>query len=477
MSMSNIDFNTATIIGLSESLRTGALSPVELVTATLERIDALQPALQCFTTVTPELALRRARDAERDIAKGQYRGPLHGIPYTLKDVVATQGIRTTFGDPKGTDYAPTANATLYSLLDAAGGILVGKVVSEIGRDSLGPVGCRNPWNPQWSPGTSSSGSGTAVAASLGLASIGTDTGGSVRHPASNSGVVGMKATFGRISRFGVWASSWSTDQAGPLTKTVEDNALLLETLGEYDSRDPVSLNEARTAYRANLRAGIKGLRIGVPVDDWVWTDWLSEEEEQVVRDAIQVLEMLGASLVEVHLPRAAEARAILSELVSETPVYLDDHFTPEQIEAWPEHHGARERGRAQPFADYLHAQQQRALICQETIAVLKQVDAIAMPTGSTFGDEWNAETVVIRGREQIARSRAVYRNGLASLTGHPALSVPCGFGLNDTFPIGLMVHGRPLEEALLYRIAYAYEQATEWHKRHPPLTAEMSFGH
>ena len=449
----------------------GALSPVELVTATLERIDALQPTLRCFTTVTPDLALRRARETERDIARGRYRGPLHGIPYTLKDVMATQGIRTTFGDPKGTDYAPKANATLYTLLDAAGGILVGKVVSEIGRDSLGPVGCRNPWNPQWSPGTSSSGSGAAVAASLGLASIGTDTGGSVRHPASNSGVVGMKATFGRISRFGVWASSWSTDQAGPLTKTVEDNALLLEVLGAYDPLDPVSINEARYAYRANLSAGIKGLRIGVPVDDWVWTEWLSEEEEQIVREALQVLETLGASLIEVDLPRAAEARAILAELVSEKPVYLDDHFTPEQIETGPEHHDARDRGRAQPFADYLHAQQQRALICQEAVAVLKQVDVIAMPTGSTFGDDWNAETLVIRGRKRTARSRAVYRNGLASLTGHPALSVPCGFGLNDTFPIGLMLQGQPLEEALLYQVAYAYEQATEWHKRHPPLTA------
>ena len=354
MSMTNLDLNTATIMGLSEQVRTGALSPVELVTATLERIQAWQPTLQCFTTITPELALRQARDAERDIAAGRYRGPLHGIPYTLKDVVATRGIRTTFGDPKGHDYAPAANATLYTLLEAAGGILVGKVVSEIGRDSLGPVGCRNPWNPQWSPGTSSSGSGAAVAASLGFASIGTDTGGSVRHPASNSGVVGMKATFGRISRFGVWASSWSTDQAGPLTKTVEDNALLLEILGAYDPQDPVSLNEPRYAYRANLQAGVKGLRIGVPVDDWVWTDWLSEEEERVVRDALRVLEKLGAALIVVRLPRAAEARAVLSELVSETPVYLDDHFTSEQIDAWPEHHGAvRGAGRSRSPTIYM----------------------------------------------------------------------------------------------------------------------------
>jgi aspartyl-tRNA(Asn)/glutamyl-tRNA(Gln) amidotransferase subunit A len=212
-----------------------------------------------------------------------------------------------------------------------------------------------------------------------------------------------------------------------------------------------------------------GVRVGVPVDDWVWKDWLSEEEETVVRRALGVLEDLGAAVTEVRLPRAAEARAILAALASETPVYIDDHFTPEQMSAWPEHHSAITQGRQQPFADYLHAQQQRAFLCQETVAVLQAVDMIAMPTGSTFGDTWDAETVVIRGREVPARSRAVYRNGLASLTGHPALSVPCGFGLGDTLPIGLMLHGRPLAEALVYRVAYAYEQATEWHMRQPLL--------
>ena len=165
MTMTDIDLNAATIMGLSKHLRTRALSPVDLVAATLERIDALQPTLQCFTTLTPERAMQRAREAEREIATGQYRGPLHGIPYTLKDVIATPGIRTTFGDPKGTDYHPQEHATLYTLLEEAGGILVGKTVSEIGRDSMGPVGCRNPWHPECSPGTSSSGSGAAVAAS------------------------------------------------------------------------------------------------------------------------------------------------------------------------------------------------------------------------------------------------------------------------------------------------------------------------
>jgi Asp-tRNA(Asn)/Glu-tRNA(Gln) amidotransferase A subunit family amidase len=199
MSHSTLDLASATITTISQALRQRHLSPVELITATLERIDALQLRLQCFTTVTPEYALHRARQAEQEIGHGRYRGPLHGIPYTLKDVVATHDIRTTFGDPKGVNYRPPASATVHVLLEEAGGILVGKVVSEIGRGSTGPVGCRNAWDLRCSPGTSSSGSGAAVAAALGLASIGTDTGGSVRHPASNSGLVGMKATFGRIS--------------------------------------------------------------------------------------------------------------------------------------------------------------------------------------------------------------------------------------------------------------------------------------
>lgn len=470
MSSSKADITSASIAQTGERLRTRELSPVELTMAILERVEALQPRLGCFTTLTPEHALQRAREAEHEIVHGHYRGPFHGIPYTLKDVVSTKGIRTTFGDPKGVDYRPNESATVHTLLDDAGGILLGKVVSEIGRHPTGPVGCRNPWDTRRSPGTSSSGSASAVAASLGYASIGTDTGGSVRHPASNSGLVGMKASFGRISRFGVWASSWTSDQAGPLTRTVEDNALLLEILGVYDPKDPVSLNLPRESYRARLRDGMAGVRIGVPTDDWIWKEWLGEEEEAAVRKALDVLASLGASLIDVALPRTAQGRSILHVLAaSEAQVYLEDNYTPTQLDEWPEWHPRLNQGRSQSFADYLHAQQARAAICQEVTAVLRQADVIAMPTGSTFGDDWNAETVVIRGRVAPARSRAVYRNAMASLTGHPEISVPCGFGLNDTFPIGLMLHGGPQQEALLYRVAHAYEQATEWHKRRPPL--------
>ena len=170
----------------------------------------------------------------------------------------------------------------------------------------------------------------------------------------------------------------------------------------------------------------------------------------------------------IRLPRAAAGRATLRSLMaSETPIYLDDNFTPEQIAAWPEWHSRLEEGRAQSFADYLHAQHARASIHQEMNDVLREVDVIAMPTGSTFGDAWNAETTTIRGREVPARSRAVYRNATASLSGQPALSVPCGFGLGDRLPVGLMLQGRPMDEGLLYRIGHAYEGATQWHTRYP----------
>ena len=468
---SELDLGAATIIELGERIRRRELSPVELIEATNARIERLQPLLHSFVTHCGDYALERARQAEREIAANRYRGPLHGIPYTLKDVIATRGVRTTFGNPRGVDYRPPEQATLHRRLEEAGAILVGKVVSEIGRDTSGPVGCRNAWDPSRSPGTSSSGSGSATAASLGLLSIGTDTGGSVRHPGSNSSLVAMKPTFGRISRHGIWAASWSDDTAGPLTKTVEDNAAALEVIGAYDPLDPLSVNEAASDYRAGLGDSIAGVRIGVPADDWIWRDWLSEEEEEIVRAAIERLGELGAVLSEVRMPLAEHSRnrALGLSLASERPVFIRDHFSEEEIEAWTEIHAQIAAGEAQTFEQYLHTQQFRARITQEANAVLREVDVIAMPTGSTYGDAWDAETSVIRGREVSARSRGVYRNGVASVTGHPAISVPCGFGNGGRWPVGLMLHGRPLEEGLLYRVAHAYEQSADWRLRQPPL--------
>ena len=467
-----IDLDSATITEMSGLLRRREVSPVELTEATIRRMERLQPILLPFITPTSEYAMLRAEQAEREIAQGRYRGPLHGIPYTLKDWIDARGIRTTFGGPGApvAHYIPQESSTIHALLEDAGGILMGKVDPGIGIGrGGGPVGCRNAWDPTRSPGTSSSGSGSATAASMGLASIGADTWGSVRHPASNSNLVGMRPTRGRISGFGVLGSPLGFDQAGPLTKTVEDNAIVLEALGTYDPKDPASINEPGHDYRAGLKDGISGIRIAVPVDDWVWKDWLSEEEENVVRRAIPVLEELGASIVEVKLPLGGDARSLMALVGGDSALYYLEHFTREQLAPWPEVIEEFEATLQRPVGDYFQGHLKVALIRQEVNAVLRVVDLIAMPTGSTYGDAWDSETAVIRGRTVPAPSRAVYRNGMASVCGHPAVSVPCGFGNEGRWPIGLMLHGRPMQEALLYRVAYAYEQATDWHLMHPKL--------
>ena len=466
--MSTLDLNTATIASLAPEIASRRLSPVELVQATLDRIQRLNPTLKAFLTVTGDHAMERAREAEREIAAGRYRGALHGIPFSLKDVIATKDVPTTYGHPRLHDFKPDHDATVRTLLEEAGAILVGKVYSQIGRgDSI--VDCRNPWDITRSPGTSSSGSGSAVAASIGLLSIGTDTGGSVRHPASSCNLVGLRATFGRISRHGVLAPAWSFDQAGPLTKTVEDNALATQALAVFDPLDPVSIDRPAEDFISTMRDGVKGMRVGVPVDRWLW-ECETEEVEALVRQAIEVLEGLGAQVREVSMTLASETRATLFKISQpEAFVYWTEKFGSETVEGWKEIQPAVEAGRKQPFSEYINGLREAAAIRQEVNAVLSDVDVIATPTGSTLNDKFDAVTTVIRGKEVPARSRAVYINGIASLMGMPALSVPCGFAVNDHLPVGLQLMARKHDEAPLFKAAYAYQQATEWHLRHPPL--------
>ena len=464
--MTDHDLLNSTIVEVSRLIEKRELSPLELTEASIRRSERLDPILRAFTTLSADYAMEKARQAESDISDGRYRGPLHGIPYTLKDVIATRDVPTTFGNPREIDFKPSESATVHTLLENAGAVLLGKVYSHIGRGETA-VMCYSPWDTDTSPGTTSSGSGSAVSAGMGLLSIGTDTGGSVRHPASNCGLVGFKATFGRISRAGVWATSWTTDQAGPITSTVEDNAIAMEALTGYDPADLVSLNIPPGEYLSTMRDGIRGLRIGLPANSWVWQDWIGQDEEDAVRKAVAVLEELGAEVWEVNIPLSYEARN--NSLAAEAPIWLRDNFPEQVLNDWFELHPQLERGDSQTFAEYLHGQHKRMAIRQEVVSVLQEVDAIALPTGSTIGDRWDADTATIRGRTVPARSRAVYLNGMGSQTGLPAISIPCGFAKEGLFPVGLQLVGRDLDEALLLRVAYAYEQATDWHKVRPPL--------
>ncbi len=485
MSTAGIDLVNATIAEMSERIRRLEVSPVELTQATLERIDRVAPKLKCFVTIVGEYALERARQAEREITAGRYRGPMHGIPYTLKDGLDTKGIRTVHGNPHGLDLKPKVSSTVHTLLEQAGGILVGKV--NIDTTTFGsldrPITCFNPWDTRLSPGGSSSGPGSSVAASLCLGSVGTDGGGSVRHPAANCGIVGFRATTGRISRYpqngppgtphSASLPTGSAGQAGPMTKTVEDNAIMLQILGTYDPKDPISINEPSYDYRAGLQDSIKGVKVGVPVDSWAWEDWTFEDQEELVRRAIAVLEEMGAEVTEVSLPRAAESRAAMGGLGEGGVWWLDNEHLYENTEEWEglqvAIEASKEKKEQAVISEYLQKAQMRLLIRQELVEAFKQVDVIAMPTGMTLGDAPDALTTNIRGREVHTRSRAIPINALSSVTGFPGISVPCGFAMGDRLPVGLQLMGRPLEESLLFRVGYVYEQATEWHLRHPPI--------
>ena len=444
------------------------LSPSELNEECLAHIEKTDPLINSFTTVAFDYSRKRAKAATDEIMRGEYKGPLHGIPYTLKDVIATKDVRTTFGNPNGTNYSPKNDATVHTLLEQAGGILIGKVYSQIGRGSL-PVECYNPWDLRFSPGTSSSGSGASVASGMGFVSLGTDTGGSVRHPAANCNLVGFRLSTGMISRFGVIHPSWMSDQAGPLCRTVEDCSTVSTILAGYDPNDPISLPYPVPDYNSYLSGTLTQLKVGIPVDRWLW-NWESEEVENIVRTAISCLSKLGAELIPINLPRNEEGwDAHFKITLPELACYYQDNFSASELEQWPEISGRIAAGKNQTFSDYYHAQQVADGIRQEVELAFQDVDLIVMPTGANIGVRGDAETIIIRGQEVSTKSKAVHINNIAAMTGCPAISVPCGFTSENKLPVGLQIIGRRFAEPTVLQAAFAYEQANQWYKEHPKL--------
>ena len=466
--MSGLDLANGTVAGFAGLLESGELSPVELTEATLERIERVDGALKGFTTVTAEYALERAREAEEEIRRGEYRGPLHGIPYTLKDLIDTAGIRTTYGYKSHEDYAPKTSARVHELMEATGAVLVGKVNCHFRRDVA--VECFNPWDASRSPGHSSAGSGLAVASSMGLVSIGSDTGGSVRIPASWTGVVGLRGTFGLISRHNLFGPSWSFDQAGPLAKTVEDTAIALQALAGHDPEDPVSLPGPFPDYRAALEGGVEGVRVGV-LEEFVGSG-CTEEVERAVRRAVAALADMGADVEEVSIEGAAGVSDIHNTIVEpESAVYYREAFPPERMARIDDDMKLRlARGAAIPMADYLDAQRRLALLKRAVARAMRRVDVVVSPTSLTTALKV-AETrgmTEVRGQRVSAGSLSLTCTVIASDVGLPGISVPCGFG-EGPLPVGMHLMGRAREEGLLLRVAHAYEQATGWHRFKAPV--------
>lgn len=465
------DLHFRSIAELAAMVRGKQASPLELTQAYLDRIEALNERLGAFITVMRDQALAQARDAERSVLAGGYLGPLHGIPLAVKDIIHTRGVLTSAGSKVLADHVPDEDSTIIRRLNGAGAVLLGKLnLSEfaIGGTIVHPFGTpRNPWNTERTPGGSSSGSGVAVAAGLCAGALGSDTGGSIRGPSSFCNLAGLRPTYGRVTRHGVIPMCVTMDTIGPMARTVEDCAIMLQAIAGRDALDPTSSPEPVPDYLESLNGGVKGLRIGLPREMFEF-DGLDGETREAVTKAVGVLEELGASAEDVSLPMSGHSGAVFVATADVDAAA----FHSKWLRSRPDDYDWSTRARLEtasllPASAYLKAQRARALIRRELLAALDKFDVLITPTSSAPASTIEAATGgpggYYQGRQDIGRR--LYTSP-ASLAGLPALSVPCGFS-SSGLPIGCQLIGKPFAEGLLFRIGHAYQRATEWHTRHP----------
>ena len=458
---------------LARLVRERTVSPVEITRLYLERIERLDPRLRAYITVTADAALEAARRAEALVMRGAEIGPLHGVPYAVKDQFDTAGVRTTCGSRLLQDHVPAETATTVSRLDAAGGILLGKLnLTEfaLGGTQQFPFGQpRNPWNLEHDPGGSSSGSGIAVAAGLCGASLGEDTGGSVRSPASFCGVVGLRPTWSRVSRHGSFPLSWSMDTPGPLGRRVEDVAWLLQAIAGYDPKDALSSREPVPDYARALADGVRGLRIGI-IRELTFGPETDAEVGGAVVEAAQCLERLGAVVEEISLRLVPFAGAIFMALADADGAGVHARWLRTRAAEYDQ--GTRRRlltAGLIPAALHQRAARARALIRAEMRDALARHELLLSPTAHQAAPPIAAARSAITSRDQVAGRFFTRRSYVtpAALAGLPAIAVPCGF-TRSGLPIGLQLIGRHFDEATVLRAAFAYEQQTEWGRRRPP---------
>ena len=444
------------------------LSPVELTRAFLDRIDAIDGQLHSFITVLKEEALAEARSAEADILRGEYKGPLHGIPIALKDLYDTAGIPTTSGSRVDKDRVPRSDATTTARLKSAGTVLLGKL--SMYEYALGGPDvttsfalARNPWNLDRIPGGSSSGSGAGVAAGTCMGALGSCTGGSIPGPASLCGIVGLKPTYGRVSRFGVVTLSWSLDHCGPMTWTVEDSALMLQSLAGHDPKDPTTSTAPVPDYSLALREDVKGLTIGLPRHYFYdpHPD-VNPEVVSTVERCVEALQELGANVEEVTIPslsytRASQIIIMLSEAYA---------FHERNLKTRPQDFGEMVRARFRmgglfSASDYIQAQRCRQVVKREFSDVLRQVDVLVTPT-------MTQPAAPFEGHDAATMFRGPSFTAPLNLTGLPAISIQAGF-TNDGLPVGMQIVGKPFDEPTVLRAAYTYQQYARWFERRPPI--------
>ncbi len=485
-----MELHQKTIHEISADLKAKKLSSVELTKTVLARLEKVEPKVQSFITRTPDEALAQAAEADKRLASGGRIGPLTGVPIALKDLLCTKGVRTTCGSKMLENFKPPYNATVVERLSAAGAVSVGKTnMDEFAMGSSTETSAyqktKNPWNLSCVPGGSSGGSATSVSADQAFASLGSDTGGSIRQPAALCGIVGLKPTYGRVSRYGLIAFASSLDQIGPFTKDVEDCALMLGAIAGHDRKDSTSAQVAVPDYVSDMKKSIKGLKVGIPKE--FFPEGLNPEVAEAVKKAIAELEKQGAEIHEVSLPASPYGLAAYyvlapSEASSNLARYDGVRYglrVPGEniVEMYSKTRaagfGAEVKRRimlgtyalSSGYYDayYLKALKVRRLIKRDYDKAFEKVDVIATPT---------APNPAFKFGEKTGDPLAMYLEDIftvsINITGMPGISVPCGLSKSG-LPIGLQLIGKAFDESTLLRTAYAYEQATEWHKQKPTL--------
>lgn len=465
------DLHYLSISEVSSLIRSHKLSPVELTRYLINRIQALDDDLKSFVALAAEDAINDARVAEAEILRGEYKGPMHGIPVAHKDQF--DGYKQPSGCRPEDSISEIwlEEATAVKKLRESGSIYFGKLEMDGLAVGHGPTRqrdlARNPWDLKRTPGGSSSGSGAAVAAGLVMGSLGEDTAGSIRFPAACCGLVGLKPTYGLVSRKGLVPLSWSLDHGGPITRTIEDNALMLQSCAGYDSLDPTSVRVPIPDYSSGIGRDIKDMVIGFPKDFVNHPDGaLEDETRNAVQKSLEELETLGARVQEVHIPNLGQS--VMANIV----IWYSEAFAPraEDLNQRPEMFGDAMRGILRlgslfTAADYINAQRTRTVVSSQLAEVLQDVDVLALPTLP-----WPAPVAsdVSPASLLAGMHNLIYFMGPFNITGSPALALPCGFSKSG-LPLSLQLVGKPFDESKLYQVGYAYEQSMGWYKHHPCL--------
>ena len=466
------DLTRLTIAEAAPLIASRELSPVDLVRAHLERVADTDGRLNSFVTLLGDGAMAAARRAEAEIAAGEYRGPLHGIPIALKDLYYTKGVRTGMGSKIMRDFTPDYDAAVTERFAAAGAMMLGKLQMHefaLGVTSENPHDgdARNPWDTARATGGSSGGSGSAVATGQCMAALGSDTGGSIRIPSSLCGIVGLKPTFGRVSRVGVFPLAHSLDTVGPMVRSAADAAIVMNAIAGHDPRDPSSANHPDEDFTARLNEPISGVRVGVPQE--YFYDVIDGEVSAAVQRAARTLADLGANVEECSVPALEDSITISSAiLLTEAAEVHMNNLRQRPDDIGEDVRSRLEDGALTPATAYIKAQRMRTAFNRRLADTMRRYDILLAPATPIAAPLRGDVPVELNGHSQSKLALLPRLTRPFNICGYPTVSLPCGF-TSGGLPIGMQLAARPFEDALALQVAHAYEGATDWHSRRPPI--------